>query len=100
MSIQDIETSKKTNDGKDSKDNFIALNFKKHYIQSPEGLIQTETIEVQMAPEIKQIVNAALFKASKKSIKIDRSRRILQDLEKTGGVFSVCPNHRSAMTNG
>ena len=33
---------------------------------SPEGLIQTETIELQTAPEIKEAVNTALFKAAKK----------------------------------
>lgn len=45
---------------------FITLNFMKQYIQSPEGLIHTETIELHTAPEIKEIVNIALFKAAKK----------------------------------
>jgi hypothetical protein len=56
----------KATDDKEKKEMFVTLNFRKEYIQSEEGIIQTETIEIQSAPEIKETVNNALFKASKK----------------------------------
>ena len=36
MSMQDIAAALKTADGKERKERFITLNFKKQYIQSPE----------------------------------------------------------------
>ena len=50
----------------------MTLNFKKQYIQSPEGLIQTETIEVQTALEIKEIINVALYKAARNELLLGR----------------------------
>lgn len=46
---------------------FITLNFRKQYINYVEGLIQTETLEGQTAPELKEMVNSALFKVAKKN---------------------------------
>ena len=66
MSAQEIVTALKTADGKERKERFVTLNFKKQYIHSQEGLIQTETIELQTSPEIKETINTALFKAAKK----------------------------------
>jgi hypothetical protein len=64
MSAEEIDDAMKAADDQDKKDMFITLNFKKQYIQSEEGLIQTETLEIQSAPEIKESINKALFKAS------------------------------------
>lgn len=49
----------KAADGKEKNELFVALNFRKQYIQSEEGLIQTETIKIQTTPEVKEIVNNA-----------------------------------------
>lgn len=45
----------------------MALNSRKQYMQLADGLVQTETIELQTAPELEETVNSALFKASKKN---------------------------------
>lgn len=35
MSMQEIQAALKTSDGKEKKEKFITLNFKKRYVQSP-----------------------------------------------------------------
>lgn len=65
MSKEEIENAVKVLDGKANREVLITLNFRKQYVKSKEGLIQTETLEIQMAPEIKESVNAAIFKAAK-----------------------------------
>jgi hypothetical protein len=67
MSSDEIEKAREAADDKDKRELFITLNFRKQYIKSSEGLIQTETLELQTAPQIKEIVNSALFKAAKKN---------------------------------
>lgn len=68
MSAQEFETALKTGDGREQREKFVALNFRKQLVQPKDGLIQTETIEIQTAPELKETVNSALFKAAKKKI--------------------------------
>lgn len=53
MSLAEINRAMKAAKGKEKKELFVRF-------------IQTETIEIQTAPEIKEIVNNTLFKASKK----------------------------------
>jgi hypothetical protein len=65
MSADEISEAMKAADDQNKKEMFITLNFKKQYIQSEEGLIQAETLEIQSAPEIKESINRSLFKASK-----------------------------------
>lgn len=43
----------------------MSLNFRKQDVKSKEDLIQTETLEIQTAPEIKESANTAIFKAAK-----------------------------------
>lgn len=80
---------------KREKDRYVTLNFKKQYIQSPEGLIQTETMELQTAPEIKEMVNTALFKAAKKEqlpirdIKNDWNKRVPKGTKTTERIPSL-----------
>lgn len=58
------EKAVKLADGKENKELFITLNFRKQYVKSKK-LIQTETLEIQTAPEIKKSINTAIFKAAK-----------------------------------
>lgn len=66
MTIHDIQAALKTADGRESKEKFITLNFSKQCVQNLAGLIQTETIKIQTAPEIKEMMNTSLYKAAKK----------------------------------
>jgi hypothetical protein len=63
MTWEEIEKAEKASDGNTEKDVFVTLNFRKQYIKAKEGLIQTETLELQTAPEIKESINSAIFKA-------------------------------------
>lgn len=65
MTANEIQEAINAADGQERKAMFITLNLRKQYIQADGGLIQTETLEIQAAPEIKAIVNNALFKASR-----------------------------------
>ena len=68
MSEQQVEQAKQSADNKDKEDQFTTVNFKKLYINSKEGIIQTEVLEIQTAPEIKEMINTALFNAAKKHL--------------------------------
>jgi hypothetical protein len=92
MTDEEVKEAIDAADNQDTKEMFVTLNFRKQYIQAEEGLIQTETLEIQAAPEIKAIVNNALFRASKngtlpgkyfpygisKTLGVDEYRKILQ----------------------
>lgn len=49
MSKEEIEKSVKASYGKNNKEVFITLNFRRQYMKSKEGLIQTEALEIQTA---------------------------------------------------
>ena len=66
MSKEEAEKATQASNGSTDRDVFVTLNFRKQYIKGRDGLIQTETLEIQTAPEIKQSVNTAIFKAAKK----------------------------------
>ena len=66
MSKEELEKATQASNGSTDRDVFVTLNFRKQYIKGREGLIQTETLEIQTAPEIKESVNTAIFKAAKK----------------------------------
>lgn len=68
MSAQEIDKARNSADGKEKKDQFITLNVRKLYINSKDGLIHTKTLKVQAAPKLKEIVNNALFLATKKNL--------------------------------
>ena len=68
LSEQQIEKAKQAADNKEKEDQFVTLNFRKLYVNSKEGLIQTEVLEVQTSPEIKETINNALFTVAKKNI--------------------------------
>lgn len=64
MSLEERETVKAA-DGKENREMFITLNFRMQYVESKKGLLQTETLEVQAAPESKEMVNSTIFKTAK-----------------------------------
>jgi hypothetical protein len=66
MTKEEVEKAAQASNGSTDRDVFVTLNFRKQYIKAKEGLIQTETLEIQTAPEIKESVNTAIFKAAKK----------------------------------
>jgi hypothetical protein len=66
MKEENIE--KLQNAGENSKGYYLTLSFRKQYINIEKMLIQTEALEVQTAPELKEIVAKALMSASKKKL--------------------------------
>ena len=65
MLKDEIDKATKASDGETDNDVFDTLNFRKQYIEAKEGLIQTETLEIQTSSEIKESINTAIFKAAK-----------------------------------
>ena len=63
--MKEEEIEKFENAGENGQGYYLTLSFRKQYINVEKNLIHTEALEVQTAPELKEIIARALMRASK-----------------------------------
>jgi hypothetical protein len=63
--MREEEIEKCENAGEDGKGYYFTLNLRKLYANTAKGLTQTEIIEVQTAPELRETIAGAMIRASK-----------------------------------
>jgi hypothetical protein len=66
LEMRDEEVEKCENAGEDGQGYYLTINFRKQYVNTAKGLTQTETLEVQTAPELREAISGAMIMASKK----------------------------------
>lgn len=61
--MKDEEIEKCDNAGENGQGYYLTLSFRKQYINLEKNLIHTEVVEVQTAPDLKEIISGALMRA-------------------------------------
>ena len=63
LEMRDEEVEKCENAGEDGQGYYLTINFRKQYANTAKGLTQTETLEVQTAPELREAISGAMIMA-------------------------------------